>query len=64
MSDWYLFTQLRNFRDGVRGGHPQDGYGSQMALFAAAFRDDQSIRDVIAYIDTLPVALAPARAAK
>lgn len=64
MNDWYLFTQLKNFRDGVRGGHPQDGYGSQMALFAAALKDDQSIRDVIAYIDTLPVAPAPARAAK
>ena len=64
MNDWYLFTQLKNFRDGVRGSHPQDGYGSQMALFAAALRDDQSIRDLLAYIETLPVAPAPARAAK
>ena len=64
MSDWYMFTQIRNFRDGVRGGHPQDGYGPQMALFAAMLRDDQSIRDVIAYIDTLPVAPAPAGAGK
>jgi cytochrome c oxidase subunit 2 len=59
MSDWYLYTQLKNFRDGVRGGHPQDNYGSQMALFAGTLRDDQSIRDLIAYIDTLPGA-APA----
>jgi cytochrome c oxidase subunit 2 len=34
MSDWYMVTQLRNFRDGVRGGHPQDLYGAQMALMA------------------------------
>ena len=59
MSDWYLYTQLKNFRDGVRGGHPQDNYGSQMALFAGTLKDDQSIRDLIAYIDTLPGA-APA----
>ena len=56
MSDWYLATQLEHFRDGVRGGHPQDAYGSQMALFAAMLRDDQSIHDLLAYIDTLPAA--------
>ena len=56
MSDWYLATQLEHFRDGVRGGHPQDAYGSQMALFAAMLRDDQSIYDLLAYIDTLPAA--------
>ena len=54
MSDWYLATQLKHFRDGVRGGHPQDAYGSQMALFAAMLRDDQSILDLLAYVDTLP----------
>ena len=56
MSDWYLATQLKHFRDGVRGGHPQDAYGSQMALFAAMLRDDQSILDLLAYVDTLPAA--------
>ena len=53
MDDWYLVTQLKNFRDGVRGDHPKDLYGSQMALFAAMFRDDDSIRDLVAYIGTL-----------
>ena len=60
MNDWYLFTQLKNFRDGVRGGHPEDNYGSQMALFAAMLKDDQSIRDLIAHIDTLPAIAAAA----
>src|SRR5690606_23781414 len=32
MSDWYMATQLKNFRDGVRGTHAQDLYGGQMAL--------------------------------
>jgi cytochrome c oxidase subunit 2 len=53
MSDWYLKAQLRNFRDGVRGGHPRDPYGLQMALMAAILQDDQAIDDVVAYINTL-----------
>src|SRR5690606_13314122 len=32
MNDWYLATQLKNFRDGVRGAHPQDIHGGQMQL--------------------------------
>lgn len=53
MSDWYLATQIKNFRDGVRGSHPQDLHGAQMALFAAGLTSDQMIYDVLAYIDTL-----------
>jgi cytochrome c oxidase subunit II len=52
MSDWYLVTQLRNFRDGVRGGHPDDLHGAQMALMAAILRDDKAIADVVAHIRT------------
>jgi len=53
MTDWYLATQLRNFREGVRGGHPQDYYGKQMGFMGRTLQDDQQINDVIAYIDTL-----------
>ncbi len=53
MSDWYLAAQLQNFKDGIRGGHPKDGYGWQMGLMAEILRDDQAINDVIAYINTL-----------
>ena len=52
MSDWYLVTQLKNFRTGVRGAHAQDMYGSQMALMAAMLNDDQAINDVVAYINS------------
>ena len=52
MSDWYLVTQLRNFRDGIRGGHPEDLHGAQMALMAAILRDDKAIADVVAHIRT------------
>jgi cytochrome c oxidase subunit 2 len=53
MSDWYLVTQLKNFRENIRGAHPQDMYGSQMALMAAMLKDDQAISDLVAYIGTL-----------
>ena len=52
ISDWYLATQLKNFRDGVRGTHPQDLHGGQMALMAGMLVDDAAISDVIAYINT------------
>ena len=53
MSDWYLAAQLQNFKDRLRGGHPDDGYGWQMGLMADILRDEQAINDVVAYINTL-----------
>lgn len=53
MSDWYLAAQLKNFRDGVRGAHADDLYGGQMAHMAGMLNDEQSIRDVIAYVNGL-----------
>lgn len=53
MNDWYLATQLKNFRAGIRGAHPQDPNGSQMALMAATLADDEAISDIVAYINTL-----------
>ena len=52
MSDWYLVTQLKNFKQGIRGAHPQDMYGGQMALMAAILTDDRAIDDLVAYINT------------
>ncbi len=51
--DWYLARQLENYKQGVRGGHPQDLYGKQMTLITGMLRDEQAIRDVVAYINTL-----------
>lgn len=53
MSDWYMVTQLKNFRQGIRGAHPQDMYGPQMGFMADLLADDQAINDVVAYINTL-----------
>ena len=53
MADWYLANQLKNFRSGVRGAHPQDFYGKQMGFMGRNLQTDQQIYDVIAYIGTL-----------
>jgi len=51
--DWYIARQLENYRQGIRGSHPQDLYGKQMTLITVMLRDDQAIRDLVAYINTL-----------
>ena len=51
--DWYLKRQLENFRLGIRGTHKQDNYGHQMVLMARSLQDEQSINDLMAYLNTL-----------
>ncbi len=53
LNDWYLVTQIRNFRDGIRGSHAGDTYGMQMRASARLLSDDEAIRDVVSYISTL-----------
>jgi cytochrome c oxidase subunit 2 len=53
MSDWYTARQLRDFRDGVRGNHPLDYYGRQMAQMAQMLNEEQEIDDLVAYMNTL-----------
>jgi cytochrome c oxidase subunit 2 len=52
MSDWYMARQLKNFREGVRGTHPQDIYGAQMALVSGMMADDAAVGDILAYINS------------
>jgi cytochrome c553 len=52
--DWYLLAQLRAFRDGVRGAHPEDQTGRQMRAMAVVLPDEQALRDVVAFIGSLP----------
>lgn len=51
--DWYLKRQLQNFRDGVRGAHNEDSYGHQMVLMARSLNNEDSINDLLAYLNTL-----------
>jgi cytochrome c553 len=52
-TDWYLVTQLQNYKAGLRGNDPRDINGTQMRAIAATLPDKQSIDDVVAYINTL-----------
>ncbi|WP_339858932.1 c-type cytochrome [Pseudohongiella acticola] len=53
MDDWYLATQLQNYRDGIRGAHREDDYGYQMTSMVKAMRTQEQQNDVISYINTL-----------
>jgi len=53
MSDWYMVTQLKNFKQGIRGTHPKDLYGTQMNFMAAILTSDRDTDDLVAYIDSL-----------
>jgi len=52
-SDWYMATQIGNYQAGIRGSHPQDVDGAQMALMAKIMKDQGAVNDVLAYINTL-----------
>ncbi len=53
LDGWYLKRQLVNYKDGIRGAHEDDEFGSQMAPMAATL-DETAMDNVIAYIATLP----------
>lgn len=53
LNDWYLLTQLQNFKAGIRGSHPDDSYGLQMRAATGVLADDEAMRDVVSYISTL-----------
>ncbi|MCZ6853959.1 MAG: c-type cytochrome [Gammaproteobacteria bacterium] len=51
--DWYLVRQINNFKQGRRGYHASDIFGAQMRPMAATLVDDQAIKNVTAYINSL-----------
>jgi cytochrome c oxidase subunit 2 len=50
----YLERQVRHFRDGIRGRHPEDRWGQQMSDQAALLKDDSAIAAVVAQIEGFP----------
>ncbi len=50
---WYLEEQIRKFRNGQRGKHPQDPNGQKMRLAISALTDSQ-IKEALDYLITLP----------
>lgn len=53
VDDWYLAEELRKFRSGVRGTNPKDREGRLMRPMARALPDEDAIRNVVAYAETL-----------
>ncbi|HLF11573.1 MAG TPA: c-type cytochrome [Gammaproteobacteria bacterium] len=52
--DWYLERQLQHFRSGVRGAAAADVHGQQMANAVLVLWDEREVRDVVAFVGTLP----------
>ncbi len=53
LNDWYMATQLKNFKNGIRGSDPKDVTGAQMRAMALTLQDDEAINNVISYINQL-----------
>jgi cytochrome c oxidase subunit 2 len=53
-SDWYLYRSLEKFRAGIRGANPADPIAATMRPMAMTLPDEQAMKDVIAYIQSLP----------
>jgi cytochrome c553 len=51
--DWYLATELRKFRSGARGASPKDMEGRLMRPMARGLANEDAIRNVVAYVETL-----------
>lgn len=58
---WYIKSQLRKFKEGVRGNHPRDIYGMQMAMASKMLYSAEVLDHVVAYIASLDVAQAVER---
>jgi cytochrome c553 len=52
-NDWYLLTQLNNYRNGIRGQNNDDTFGQQMSAAVQVLEDDEAIQDVVTYLSTL-----------
>jgi cytochrome c553 len=52
-NDWYLARQLADYRDGLRGSHPDDPWGAAMQAVAATLTGDDDITDVSTYLASL-----------
>lgn len=54
LSDWYVTEQLRKFRSGLRGVHPDDVAGLRMYAMSLSLYQAGNLEDVAAYAADLP----------
>ena len=52
-SDWYLVTELQQYKQGIRGSDSRNPNAVLMRGMSNMLADDQAILDVVAYISTL-----------
>ena len=53
VDDWYLLRQFNLFKEGKRGSHPDDTFGAQMKVISNSLPDEQTAKDVVAFIQSL-----------
>jgi len=58
---WYVERQLRNFDSGIRGMHDEDLPGAQMTIISPMLRNDATLVNVAAYVETLEPGGPPMR---
>jgi cytochrome c553 len=58
LGEWYMFRQVLNFRNDIRGTAATDTLGRQMAAMVKTLKDTLAVRNVAAYIASLPDASA------
>jgi cytochrome c553 len=51
---WYVDSQLRKYRDGIRGSHPDDIAGLRMRPMSRQFKADEDIAALAAYVESMP----------
>lgn len=56
---WYIERQMHNFENDIRGAHPDDLPGAQMVVIKPMFRNEATIRNVAAHIETLAPGAPP-----
>ncbi|MBK9293207.1 MAG: cytochrome c [Oligoflexia bacterium] len=53
-NDWYLVTQLKNFKNKIRGADAvTDAFGATMSPMAATLPDEEAMKNVITYVQSL-----------
>lgn len=55
IDDWYLVEQYGKFAQGMRGAGVDDKYGQQMQMMAKVLPDQETLHNVVAYIQSQAV---------
>ncbi len=59
MEAWYVERQLHNFRNRVRGTHYDDVPGVQMSIVSGMVRNEATIKNIAAYIESMEPGAPP-----